>query len=349
MGSISNFHIDFKHSEVLHYYSVSMSYTVTQESFDSLTSYWINSGHRLKWDSVFVLPPWLEVWWRKFQSGAELYLGVVGEQSDIIGIAPLQVKEGKASFIGSADVCDYMDFVVAPERENDFFSTLLDDLRQKGVNYLDLRALRSDSPVVTNLVGMAQSRGYDVSCHTEAVSVELDLPSTWEEYLGMLTGKQRHELRRKLRRLEEMGSIDYRIVEDKARVHGVMDAFLKLFSDSRREKAAFMTDQTESFFRAMAETMAEVKLLKLGILELEATPVAMVLCFDYNDSVYLYNSGYDPRYRYLSVGLLSKALCIKDSIEKGRKRFDFLKGAEEYKYRLGGKDVPLYNCQITIK
>jgi len=222
-------------------------------------------------------------------------------------------------------------------------------LRQRNIHHLDLRALRPDSPVVTNLVGVAQKRGYDVSCHPEAVSVELDLPPTWDEYLGMLTVKQRHEVRRKLRRLGEMGNIGYRVIEDKAAVYEVMDTFLKLFSDSRQEKAAFMTDQIESFFRAMAEAMAEAKLLRLGILELEALPVAMILCFDYNDSVYLYNSGFNPEYRFLSVGVLSKALCIKDSIERGRKKFDFLKGAEEYKYHLGGKEIPLYSCQIIIK
>ena len=303
----------------------------------------------MKWGSVFVLPPWLEVWWREFQSGAELYLGAVRQQSDIIGIAPLQVKEEGAFFIGSADVCDYMDFVVAPGMESDFFNVLLDDLRQRSVRYLDLRSLRPDSAVVTSLVDIAQKRGYDVSCHPEAVSVELDLPSTWDEYLGMLTGKQRHEVRRKLRRLEEMGNIAYHIIGDKAAVRDVMDTFLKLFSDSRQEKATFMTDQIESFFRAMAEAMAEARLLRLGILELETLPVAMVMCFDYNDSVYLYNSGYNPEYRFLSVGLLSKALCIKDSIERGRKKFDFLKGAEEYKYHLGGKEIPLYRCQIIIK
>lgn len=326
-----------------------MTYTVTQESFGSLTSYWINSPHRLKWGSVFVLPPWLEVWWREFQPEAELYLGAVRQQADIIGIAPLQVKKEKASFIGSTDVCDYMDFVVAPGREDGFFAALLDDLRQRGISCLDLRSLRPDSTVVTNLAGMAQNRGYEVSCHPADVSVELDLPPTWDEYLSMLTVKQRHEVRRKLRRLGEMGSTDYRVIEDKAAVHDVMDTFLKLFTESREDKAAFLTERRESFFRAMAEVMAEVKLLRLGVLELGTLPVAMVTCFDYNGRVYLYNSGYDLQYRFLSVGLLSKALCIKDSIGKGRKKFDFLKGAEAYKYHLGGKEVPLYNCQIIIK
>jgi CelD/BcsL family acetyltransferase involved in cellulose biosynthesis len=128
-----------------------------------------------------------------------------------------------------------------------------------------------------------------------------------------------------------------------------MDTFLKMFTGSRQDKATFMTAQMESFFRLLADTMARNRLLRLGVLELDAKPAAMIMCFDYNDCVYLYNSGYDPEYNYLSVGLLSKALAIKDSIQRGRKRFDFLKGAEAYKYHLGGREVPIYRCQINMK
>jgi len=95
--------------------------------------------------------------------------------------------------------------------------------------------------------------------------------------------------------------------------------------------------------------MAEAGLLRMCILEIDRTPAAMVMCFDYDNCVYLYNSGYNPEYRSLSAGLLSKALCIKESIQNGRERFDFLKGDETYKYRLGGTEVPLYRCQITMK
>lgn len=128
-----------------------------------------------------------------------------------------------------------------------------------------------------------------------------------------------------------------------------MDTFLRLFSESRKDKATFMTARMESFFRSLAEAMAEIGLLRFGILELDSLPVAMVMGFDYDDCVYLYNSSYDPDYRSLSVGLLSKVLCLKDSIERGRKRFNFLKGGESYKYHLGGREVPLYSCQIKIK
>ncbi len=326
-----------------------MSYTIIPESFDSLASVWADPSQRLGWNLPFVLPAWFKVWWQELGPEAELYLKSVREGDKIIGIIPLVVREGRASIIGSADVCDYLDFVVAPGMERDFFNILLDDLSRKGISHLDLSSLRPDSTVLTNLVGIARSRRDEVLCQPEDVTLELDLPSTWEEYLTTLTAKQRHEVRRKLRRLSEEGKVDYRTVRDSAAIPDAMDIFLKMFSESREDKATFLTSRMESFFRSLADTMAEAGLLRLGVLELDKLPTAMIMCFDYNDCLYLYNSGYNPQYNSLSVGLLCKALCIKESIEEGKKRFDFLKGNEIYKYHLGGKEVTLYRCQITIK
>ncbi len=326
-----------------------MSYVLTVESLDNVASSWNELRHCLKWNSLFVLPAWLKVWWQEFGAGADLYLSALRERETVVGIAPLLVNEETASFIGSADICDYLDFIITPGREQDFFNVLLDDLREKGINKLDMSPLRPDSTVLTHLVSIAQKRGYEVLCHPEDVSLELDLPSTWEEYLAILNKKQRHEIRRKLRRLWEAGSVEHRCVEVGREVGDYLDIFLKLFSLSRNEKASFMNTKTESFFRSLAKAMAEIGLLRLGILQLDKVPVAMTIGFDYNGSRYLYNSAYDPQFNYLSVGLLCKVLCIKESIEQGRKKWDFLKGKEPYKYQLGGQEVPLYRCQITIK
>jgi CelD/BcsL family acetyltransferase involved in cellulose biosynthesis len=323
--------------------------TITQESFASLTSYWTDSRYNLRWSSIFILPGWLETWWQAFGGGAELYLRAIRQGEKVIGIAPMLIRGETASIIGSANVCDYLDFIVAPGVEGDFFGVLLDDLRQKGISYLDLRPLRHDSTVLTHLAGIARNWGYEVFCREEGVSVELDLPSTWDDYLAILDRKQRHEIRRKLRRLWEAGNVDYRCLEVSQKLEDLTDTFLKLFSLSREDKANFMTARMESFFRSLAGAMAEIGLLRFGILKLNSMPASIVMAFDYKGSVYLYNSAYDPDYSHLSVGLLSKVLCIKESIQRGKKRFDFLQGAEPYKYHLGGKETPLYSCQITVK
>ena len=323
--------------------------TVTLESFDSLTSYWLQSESLLMWNCIFVLPPWLEVWWHGFGSEAELYLGVFRIGGTIAGVAPLLLRGAEASFIGSTDLCDYLDFVIAPGKEVDFFNILLDDLHGRGIRRLNLRPLKPNSSVLTYLVSIAKNRNYDVSCKVEDVSLELDLPATWQEYLNTLTQKQRHEVNRKLRRFGEAGNVNYRVIEDSDSLLDSIDLFLRLFCESRKDKAIFLTNRIESFFRSIVTATARLGLLRFGILELNASPVAAVMYFDYNNSVFLYNNGYDPKHSFLSVGLISKVLCLKDSVERGRSKFDFLKGAEEYKYRLGGKETTLYGCEIFFK
>jgi CelD/BcsL family acetyltransferase involved in cellulose biosynthesis len=104
----------------------------------------------------------------------------------------------------------------------------------------------------------------------------------------------------------------------------------------------------ESFFRDIIGSAAADHTLRLGMLKLNQVHIAATLCFDHRDETYLYNSGYNPAYRLLSAGLLSKYYSIRDSIEKNKRRYDFLRGAERYKYHLGGSEIQLFRCIINI-
>jgi CelD/BcsL family acetyltransferase involved in cellulose biosynthesis len=174
------------------------------------------------------------------------------------------------------------------------------------------------------------------------------LPQDWEKYLGTLNGKQRHEIRRKMRNLLEAGESAYRVIDEKNALLEATQTFLQLFPDYRRDKAEFMTTEMQNYFHQMAESMAESGVLRYGVLEIGHKAVAMIMYFDYNENIYLYNSAYHPDYKNLSVGVISKARCIQDSIEKKKRLFDFLKGDEQYKSYLGGHEIPLYCCRIDL-
>jgi len=318
------------------------------ENFETLYSCWRNSDLYLKWDCLFVLPPWLKAWWKAFSDTAEMHLAVVRQAQEIIGIAPLLLQDETASFMGSTDVCDYQDFVITPARGTDFFSALLDDLGRRNITALDLKSVRPDSTTMRELADIAKRRGCQVECNQLDVSFELDLPATWDEYLRQLKGKQRHEIRRKMRRLEEAGNISHRVVEEVNDIKKEIEIFFELFRLSREDKKIFMTDQMASFFRSLTEIMAAENMVKLFFLDIDEIPAAAVLCFEDNSNIYLYNNGFDIRFNSLSVGILCKVFSIRDSIERGRRKYDFLKGVETYKHRLGGKEVPLYECKITL-
>jgi CelD/BcsL family acetyltransferase involved in cellulose biosynthesis len=325
-----------------------MRYTVTEERLPDLALHKCDYQGNPAWPFVFVTPDWLDAWWRVFGADYQPLVKTVRRDGEIIGVAPLKTAGSTASFLGSADVCDYLDFIVVPGSEIDYFQALLDDLNHNGIKLLDLQSLRTDSTVLTSLVPWLRQVGKEVTISFEDVSLETALPAAFEDYLAGLNTKQRHEVRRKLRRLSEFGAVDYYFISDRGALPAAMDDFLRLFRESRQDKADFMTSRMEAFFRLLAASMSAAGFLKLGVLALDKTPVAMVMCFDYGDTRYLYNSGFDVKYNYAGVGLLSKVFAIKDSIESGLKKFDFLKGAEHYKYHLGGRELPLYRCQIIL-
>jgi CelD/BcsL family acetyltransferase involved in cellulose biosynthesis len=320
---------------------------VVEESFASLETLWKDSNN-LDWSSIFVLPLWLQTWWREFGGGDRPYLLNVKPDGETAGIAPLLIKDQTASFLGNIDVCDYQDFIIVPGRENDFIKVLIEDLKGRGVKQLDLGAVRPDSTVVGSLLPIARELGYKAESRQEDVSIELDLPDTYEKYLALLDGKQRHELNRKFRNAAAEGKLSYRTVSSRPELDNTLEGFFKMFTESRHDKALFLTTNMASYFRSLVDAMADIGLARFGVLDLDNVPVAMILYFDYRDNMYLYNSGYDPRYESLSAGLLCKVMGIQEGIASRKKVFNFLKGNEIYKYRLGGKEVPLYRCTVHI-
>ena len=103
-----------------------------------------------------------------------------------------------------------------------------------------------------------------------------------------------------------------------------------------------------AFFNLIFNAMAQRHLLRLYTMHINDTLAAMTVCFDYGNCLYLYNNGYNPMFRDLSVGTLSKVLSIRDGISTRKNSFDFLKGDEAYKKRLGGTKQNLYRFVVTL-
>lgn len=316
---------------------------------DDLRTLWAASGGTLHWSSPFLLPPWLMHWWDVFGAGQELLLWEIRDGERLLGIAPLRATGDAARFLGSVDLCDYQDFIVRPGLEADFFGALLQLLRERGVSRLDLSGLRPDSSTMLALPSAAEAQGCRIDLEQEDVSYELELPASWEAYLSGLPGKERHEIHRKFRRLNQNLRHRPEVIETPLEVEAAMDEFIRLFRVSRPEKDAFLSESREAFLRGVTRSMAEAGLVKLNFLRVGPSRVAAALCYDMKGTVYLYNSGMEPEYRDLSAGLLCKLLSVRHSIEAGRVIYDFLKGAETYKARLGARPVPLYRCRLDLE
>lgn len=297
-------------------------------------------------NSIFLTPQWQEVWWETFAGSKEMAGFYVHHESNLAAIASLSRSGDTLSFVGSQDTFDYNDFMVMPGYEQAFFDILLGCMDDRSCNSLELFSLLEGSPTLRYLPDMARERGYRVEIEKEDVTSGIGLPRTWDEYLAVLSKKDRHELRRKFRRLDSSVNWQWYIVAGQEEVVDNLGEFICLMRQSRTDKDQYLTPERICFFQRVVQRMSQMGAVNLFFLELEGQRVASSLCFDYASSRLLYNSGYNPEFGHYSVGLLLNALCLRDAIERGVEYFDFLRGAESYKHHLGGQQRNLYQMQV---
>jgi len=311
---------------------------ITSEDFDSFETEWAALHARVPGASPFLHPAWHRVWLRNFGRAASPVFLSVRRGEALIGAAAFDMDREEASELGDHNVRDYAGPLALPGEEDAVAAGLLEWLREDLTPGLRLWGLPADAPILPAIEAAGASGGWACERVHEAVCPGVDLPGDFEEYVAGLSKKDRHELRRKMRNFEAAGAVGFTTLSDPGSMLGALDGLFHLMRISRGDKDEFLTPQMESFFRDLVATFGALGKVSMSTLTLDGQAVAMTLAFEDETAIYLYNSGYDPAFSHLAAGLVSKAYAIRDSIERGKRRFDFLRGEEEYKRRLGGVD-----------
>lgn len=318
--------------------------------FWALKPEWNELVHRSGSDTLFLTWEWQSTWWRHLGEGQLLLLGFRAEADGrLVGIAPLffsRQPEGKVAIhqVGCRDVSDYLDLIVEQGQEDAVYTAFMEYLEGEAPHWdlMDLCNLPQRSPTPARLRDLAQARGYQTLIEVEDVCPIIDLPETWDDYLDTLSRKQRHEVRRKLRKADAEADTRFVIVGPEHDLKSAMEVFIELHQKSTPEKDQFMDPVMQRFFFEVSQALQQQGWLQLTFVEMNGQKSASLLNFDYGGDILVYNSGYDPdQFSQLSPGIVVTARCIEHAIALGRKRFDFLRGDEVYKYRFGAQDTEI--------
>jgi CelD/BcsL family acetyltransferase involved in cellulose biosynthesis len=289
-------------------------------------------------------------WYRAFGAGPLHLLAVQDGAGEWVGVLPLYEVSSPDGpilrFVGGTDVADYLDLIAVAGREEEVWKALLPALAELPWRAADLRPVPASSPTPELLTGLAASVGLSSRVAVEDRCPVIALPATWDAYLAGLSGKDRHELRRKMRRAET-GRPRVEVARTPEALAGLMDGFVALHRRSKVGKARFMDEPMEAFFRALGRDLAADGLAALWMLWLEDRPAAALLCLEQGGAVSLYNSGFDPEARAMSPGVVLIARTIEDAIARGFRHYDFLRGEEPYKYGFGA--VPSEVLRVTLE
>lgn len=307
----------------------------------------------------FLRYEFLRQWWGTCGGGewekGELFIITAHAEENLVGIAPFFYKRNKNEkpslmLIGSFEISDYLDFIVLPEYLDQFLLGLFSFLTTSDVQEwrdIDLYNILDYSPSLPALEKAAGLVGWKTTSEILQKAPYIALPGDWETYLAGIDKKQRHEIRRKIRRLADSGhAYRWYVAEDPVTIDSEIEAFLDLMAQDEEKKEflkPLMREQMQETMRCAFDTQC----LHLSFLEIDGKKAAGYFSFNYLNRLWVYNSGLNRDFSVLSPGWVLLGYLLNQANEDKFEEFDFLRGDENYKYKFGAIDRAVVRMILT--
>ncbi|OGO33922.1 MAG: hypothetical protein A2W35_03795 [Chloroflexi bacterium RBG_16_57_11] len=296
----------------------------------------------------FLRYEYLSSWWKTLGGGewkdGELFTVLARQENHTLsGVAPLfftHNRDGEPALmlLGSIEISDYLDFIVRIPDTQIFFEALFDLLASDQApawQALDFYNLPETSPTLAVLQEAAERRGWSFQEQQLQPCPYIPLPGDWEAYLAGIDKKQRHEIRRKMRRAEEnVPPALWYIVEDESTLKAEIEDFLTLMAQDP-DKDRFLTQVMRAQMYDSIQAAFKAGWLQLAFMVVDGQKAAGYLNFDYAGHIWVYNSGLNFAFRELSPGWVLLSNLLKWANDHRRESIDFMRGGEDYKYRFG--------------
>ena len=281
----------------------------------------------------FQSPQWLLPWWKHFGSDTP-HVIASSTNGELDALAPLYILRDEDSgeslglFLGTGN-SDYLDLLGDA-------SQLIEPITRADCQLWDLQQLRPSS----GLLGVALPEGWSDNVEDQDPCPVLSIDNAGDELGNLLSTHARKKLRYFRRSLEREGDVRYESATAES-LDTLLDALYELHAArwQKRGLPGVLADEvTQSFHREVARRMLDAGALRMYAVRVNERIAGVFYGFAHQGTVYYYLSGYDPALEKLSIGNILVAHAIEDAVRDGATTFDFLRGAEEYKYAWGAKD-----------
>ena len=301
---------------------------------------------------------WLSTWWRHYGQCREdrkpvrrlFTLSVFDRTERLVGVAPWYLEYSRprgrvVRLLGSGEVCsDYMSLLCQPGRESRVVEALVEWLMKPDRKCVDggygewdmieLTGVDAQDETVERFSQELIGRGNTVHSRPGPNCWKVSLPTSWDEYVAMLSKNHRKKLRRMWRTMVDTGRAVLHTVQRKDDLQQAWDILVDLHQLRRLslgEPGCFASRQFTDFHREVTPKLLRNGQLLLHWVELDGRPVAAEYHLGCNGVVYAYQAGIRPEALHLSPGRLAHCLTLRRAIERGYHTFDFLRGDEPYK------------------
>ena len=299
---------------------------------------------------------WLQAWWHHFGTGHQLQIVAVVEDDRLIGALPSYLHETRLGkqlrFLGSGTVCsDYVGPLVDPlhaERACAAISRYLcahdEHCSTFRIESLHFEGVTATDQWLGTLETAAETAGFSMRRQSMVNSWSLELSSSWSELHESQRG---HGVFRKAKKCVarlESGELHIRQLCDSASLDEGMGHLIRLHQARREsvgDRGCFADPRFERFLREALAGMMSAGTACFCLCQKDEHVIGIQLLLIGSDTVYMYQSGVDPENMSLEPGHAIVTGSLLYAIQKGYRKYDFLRGDEPYKAFWGARPIPL--------
>lgn len=342
---------DIKNSE-LHINSQNLSQEIltTFSEIENFYVEWFNFWKHNPCRTPFNSPWWL-IPWIKYFGSEKIFFIVFRKSGAVVGCIPLYIftsleKRRYLKIIGTGN-SDYLDLLVNPVFSKEIFDCVFHFIVEIKDQH-DVFEIKGQRHSSLFLKYIQRTPGLKDKILDDDVAPVLKLSSDFENYIKTLSLQFRKNTQRADRKLL---SWNYKFIKaDPEEIQEVFNNLVGLHNAewSLRNSKGVLNDNTVlKFLKDVVEIGTENKTAALYALRSNSEYAAINLIFNAADTFYYYIGAYNPTLQKYSPGSVILFKIIQECINNGITYFDFLRGAEPYKYKWNAKDQKIYRVQIN--
>ena len=291
----------------------------------------------------FVSAEWAEAWWPHWAGSARPCLVAAREGERLVGLAPLVLRRrGPFRVLAplGRDPANYWDVLTRPERSEAVAAAMAHALAERAGEW---DAIALGGVPGGSVTGRELERaGLRVDRREPVPHPGIELPASFDEYLAGLPSKRRKDLRRHLRRLDD-GEVERCELTADEEIRAAIDRWQELRVRWWRDRGRSLDPEHAGprFREFLRDLMPSLVAAGLGLVweyRHRGDLVGVELSLTTERTFYAWLDGYEPAAASLGLGKLAAGDGIRSSIAAGRSYFDFMVGAESYKYWFGASD-----------
>ena len=330
------------------------------EDVPSIQAEWESLRKRCR-GSIFSSFDWGLEWLRHFDRIAQPRIVMVEEDGELVGLAPFALMEHrsmgmrmkKLSMIGNgAGVAELYDLgIMVLDQRNDVIDAIANAMDEMRWNVLHLNELRDDE--VNRALHHRVTERWETDEIIQIPCPRTDIPQSGD-VLDVASSRTRRTIRKAMETLERDSRINYRTVDLPEETAEAAELYALQHMERWSEKGGsiFSNENLSAFLRDVMRATAEEGRGMIYEVWIDGTLASQMLCLEDGDLMRAYRVGMNNRFSEFSPGNLVAHYAMREAQMAGFVQFDFGAGPEEFKYRLGARDVPLMRIQAkrgTVK